>query len=151
GVPSSDALVVVEPDPDFDNSAQLNYLQNYIQTFDVTLLNEKNAGFTTRNYLNYMDRGAWIDHHILNSFTYNVDALRLSAFFYKDRNQKICAGPAWDFDRSLNTTDSRDDNPSSWTNIEYFFTRDWWGRLMQDPDFVMAWVDRWQQLRANQL
>ena len=151
GIPSSDALVVVEPDADFDNTQQLGYLQSYIQTFDTTLLNEKNAGFTTRNYLNYMDRAAWVDHHLLNALAYNVDALRLSAFFYKDRSHKICAGPIWDFDRSLHSDDGRDATPNSWANIEYFFTRDWFGRLFQDPDFVMAWVDRWQQLRQNQL
>jgi|GEM_PF-311501 len=149
GVPSSDSLVIVEPDPDFDNTQQITYIGDYVRAFDSMLLSEKNAAFATRNYLKYIDRGTWIDHHILNSLAYNVDALRLSAFFYKDRNSKICAGPIWDFDRSLNTTDNRDDNPSSWGNIEYFFSRDWWGRLFQDPDFVMAWVDRWQALRAG--
>ena len=150
GVPSSDTLVVVEPDPDFDNTQQITYLQNYVRAFDQTLFTEKNAGFPTRNYLNYIDRGTWVDHHILNSLAFNVDALRLSAFFYKDRGGRICAGPIWDFDRALGSDDGRDSNPSSWANINYFFQRDWWGLLFQDPDFVMAWVDRWQQLRTNQ-
>lgn len=154
GVPNTESgqrLVIVEPDPQVDNPQQINYLQGYIQTFDGILSAERAAGFTTRNYRNYMDTPAWIDHHILNTLAYNVDALRLSGYYYKDRNEKICAGPIWDFDRALGSDDGRDSNPASWNNIQYFFDRDWWGHLFRDPDFVMAWVDRWQQLRASQL
>ncbi|RYD64442.1 MAG: hypothetical protein EOP84_32735, partial [Verrucomicrobiaceae bacterium] len=148
GVPSSDRLVIVEPDPDFDTPAQISYLQNYVQTFDTTLFNERATGFATRNYRNYIDVPAWIDHHILNSLAFNVDALRLSAFYHKDRLGKIHAGPLWDFDRALGSDDGRDSSPQSWNNIGYFFTRDWWGPLFQDRDFVQAWIDRWWELRA---
>jgi hypothetical protein len=149
GVPSADRLVMVEPDPQADTPQQISFLQSYVQNFDTTLLAERNAGFTTRNYRNFIDVPSWIDHHILNSLAYNVDALRLSAYFFKDRGGKINAGPLWDADRALGSDDGRDSNPQSWANITYFFDRDWWGRLFQDPDFVQAWVDRWQQLRAG--
>lgn len=150
-VPGSDFLVLTEPDPQTDTAAQVSYLQGYVQTFDTTLFAERAAGFTTRNYRNSIDTAAWIDHHLLNSLAYNVDALRLSAYFHKDRNGKIAAGPLWDFDRSLGSGDGRDSNPRSWNNINYFFTNDWWGQLFQDPDFVQAWVDRWWELRAGPL
>ncbi len=144
-------LVLVEPDPQVDTPQQISYIQGYTQTFDTTLTNERNANFTTRNYRTYMDTAAWVDHHILNSIAYNVDALRLSAYFFKDRGERINAGPIWDFDRALGSDDGRDANPSSWVNIEYFFTLGWWGHVFRDPDFVQAWVDRWQQLRAGPL
>ncbi len=147
GVPQDDWLVLAEPDPDFDTVSQIDYLKGYLNTFDATLLNERANGFTTRNYRNYIDTPAWIDHHILNTLAYNVDALRLSAFFHKDRNGKIEAGPIWDFDRALGSDDGRDSTPESWANLDYYFTRDWWGRLFQDPEFVQAWIDRWTQLR----
>src|SRR4030095_1354227 len=152
GVPNTESgqrLVIVEPDPQVDTPQQISYLQGYIQSFDATLFAERNSGFATRNYRNSIDVPAWIDHHILNSLAYNVDALRLSAFFFKDRNGKINAGPLWDADRALGSDDGRDANPQSWGNISYFFDRDWWGALFQDPDFVQAWVDRWQQLRTG--
>jgi len=154
GVPNPESgqkLVVVEPDADSDAPQQISYLEGYVQSFDTTLFSEKAAGFTTRNYRNYIDVGAWIDHHILNSLAFNDDGLRLSAFFFKDRDGKICAGPLWDFDRSLGSYDGRDANPRTWSNISYYFTRDWWGQLFQDPDFVQAWIDRWQQLRQGPL
>ncbi len=150
-LPQDDPLVLVEPDPNYDTPAQQSYITNYTQAFSTVLLNERNAGFATRNYRDYIDTLQWVDHHILNSIAYNVDALRLSAFFYKDRNGKIAAGPIWDFDRALGSDDGRDSNPQSWNNIEYFFTRDWWGMLFQDPDFAQAWVDRWWEFRGGPL
>ena len=54
-------------------------------------------------YAAYIDVDSWLDHHIFNVLVYNVDAFRLSAYFYKDRSQKISMGPLWDFDRSLGT------------------------------------------------
>ncbi len=154
GVPNAESgqiLVITEPDPDEDRPEQITYIQNYVQQFDTTLFNERNAGFTTRNYRNFIDVPQWLDHHILNSLAYNVDGLRLSGYFYKDRGGKLAAGPLWDFDRSLNSDDGRDDNPQSWANIGYFFTQDWWGPLFQDKDFVQDWVDRWRQLRSGPL
>jgi hypothetical protein len=149
GVPSDDPLVIVEPDPQADTPQQISYLQGYVQSFDSALVADRASNFNTRNYRNFIDVPSWIDHHVLNSLAYNVDALRLSAYFFKDRGGKINAGPLWDADRALGSDDGRDSNPQSWGNIDYFFTRDWWGRLFQDPDFVQAWVDRWQQLRAG--
>ena len=144
-------LVLVEPDPQVDTPQQISYIQNYTQAFDTTLTNERNANFATRNYRNYMDTAAWVDHHILNAIAYNVDALRLSAYFFKDRGKRINAGPIWDFDRALGSDDGRDFTPNTWANIEYFFTLGWWGHVFRDPDFVQAWVDRWVQLRAGPL
>ncbi len=154
GVPlqeSGQRLVISEPDPDEDTPQQISYLQGYVQQFDTTLFSERAAGFTTRNYRNFIDVLQWVDHHILNALAYNVDGLRLSAYFYKDRGGKIAAGPLWDFDRALKSDDGRDSNPQSWNNIGYFFTQDWWGPLFQDPDFVQAWIDRWWQLRSGPL
>jgi hypothetical protein len=152
GVPnqeSGQSLVVVEPDPQTDVPAQITYLQNHVQAFDTTLFAERAANFATRNYRTFIDTPAWIDHHILNAVAYNVDALRLSGYYFKDRGRKIHAGPIWDFDRALGSDDGRDFNPASWSNIEYFFNRDWWGQLFRDPDFVQAWVDRWTELRQT--
>lgn len=154
GIPnpeSGQSLVIVEPDADDDTSEQIAYLKGLVQTFEDTLYGERSAGFATRNYRRFIDVPAWIDHHVLSTLVYDVDGLRLSAFFHKDRNGKIKAGPVWDFDRSLGSDDGRDQNPRSWNAIEYFFNRDWWGYLFQDAEFVQEWVDRWWELRGDTL
>jgi len=147
---SGQSLVLVEPDPDFDTAQQQNYIRTTaIQPWNDTLFAERGTvpAFQTRNYRNHIDVGAFVDHHLLNSVTYNVDALRLSAFYFKDREGKIEAGPIWDFDRALGSDDGRDANPSSWGSIGYFFDRDWWNGLFRDPQFVQEVVDRWWELR----
>lgn len=145
---SGQSLVVVEPDPDVDQPEQIDYLQNQaIKPFNDTLFRERAAKFATRQYRDLIDVGSFVDHHIVNSLAMNVDALRLSAFYFKERGGKISAGPVWDFDRALGSDDGRDSNPASWNSIEYFFDRDWWGGLFKDPQFVQDWVDRWWALR----
>ncbi len=64
---SGQSLVVVEPDPQADMPAQITYLQNHVQSFDTILFNERAANFATRQYREFIDTPAWIDHHILNA------------------------------------------------------------------------------------
>ncbi len=133
---------------------QRAYLQNYLDRFGTALY----AGDwrdPVRGWRAYVEEGSWIDHHLLNVLTFNVDALRLSAYFYKPRGGKLEFGPLWDFDRALNSTDGRDANPRVWRSQVSdrgtdFFNYPWWGRMFQDPDFWQAWIDRYQELRRDQ-
>jgi len=56
-------------------------------------------------YVNYIDVGSFIDHHILVEFAKNVDGFLLSTFLYKERNGKINMGPIWDYNGSLGGAD----------------------------------------------
>ncbi len=110
-------------------------------------------------YHNYIDERAWIDHHLLNVLMLNVDALRLSAYFYKDREGLVAAGPVWDFDRSAGSTDGRSAVAELWRGQggdsgTHFFKRDlgtpvWWENLFNLRDFQQAWADRWRELRRG--
>ena len=152
--------VVVEPDvtsaevdqaaPSTFNpvkKAQVDYLKAYVNAFETTLYAERNTNFATRNYRKYIDVPSWIDHSLLEILAFNVDAFTLSAYFHKDRNGKINAGPIWDFDRALNSDDGRDANPRQWNGMN--IAPDWWGQLLRDPDYVQALVDRWWELRRG--
>jgi len=136
-----------------ERQPQRNYIRNYIEDFGRAL-NSPNFTDPVRGYRPYIDVPSWIDHHLLNVLMFNVDALRLSAYFYKPRNRPIEFGPLWDFDRALNSTDGRDANPRVWRSQvgdlgTDFFNYPWWGRLFQDPDFWQAYVDRYQELREG--
>ena len=114
-------------------------------------------------YPHYINEQAWIDHQLLNLLTLNVDALRLSAYFYKENGGKVIAGPVWDFDRSAGgTSDSRTTNALTWRGSggdqgTHFFsnrgsgaaggTPVWWHDLFVNADFHTAWTDRWHELR----
>jgi hypothetical protein len=134
---------------------QKQYLQNYMDAFGAAL---NGASYTnaTNGFRAYVDVPSWIDTHILNVATFNVDALRLSAYFYKDRNGLLTFGPVWDFDRTQGSTDGRDFNPRVWRSTVAdlgtdFFNYPWWGRMFTDINFWQAWIDRYQDLRQGVL
>ena len=134
---------------------QKQYLQSYMDAFG-TALNGANYTNPTNGFRAYVDVPSWIDSHILNVATFNLDALRLSACFYKDRNGLLTFGPVWDFDRTQGSTDGRDFNPCLWRSPipDYgtdFFNYTWWGRMFTDVDFWQVWIDRYQDLREGML
>jgi hypothetical protein len=134
---------------------QRDYLTQYLNRF-ASALNSASYTNPLTGYAAYIDVPAWIDHHLINVMTFNVDALRLSTFMHKDRGGLLVAGPVWDFDRAIGSTDGRDSEPRMWssgggTDFFGFATQAWWGRLFQDPDFWQRWIDRWQELRPNTL
>jgi hypothetical protein len=133
---------------------QEQYIRNYFNAF-YSALNSANYTDPTSGYAAFVEVDSWIDHHLLNVLAFNVDALRLSGFFYKPRGEKINMGPLWDFDRALGSTDGRDSNPRVWRaqtgdRGTDFFNYPWWGRLFTDPNFWQRYIDRWQELRQDQ-
>ena len=138
-----------------ERAPQQAYIQNYMNQF-YTALNSSSYTNPATGYANYIDEDSWIDFHILNVVTFNVDGLRLSAFFYKPRQGKLVFGPIWDFDRSQGSADGRDFDPYVWRSVVAdtgtdFFNYPWWGQLFTDPDFWQKWIDRYQELRGGTL
>ncbi len=153
-LPAGEGLVIHRPKLPNLAPQQSAYLVNYFQQFENALFAEASAGFSTRNYRNFIDPVSWVDHNIFNTYAKNVDALRLSAFFHKDRGGKIEAGALWDFDRSADSTDSRDNATNTWRgtgDATDYFTYSWWQQLFQDIEFRQHYVDRWQALRRGPL
>lgn len=136
---------------------QAAYLTSYINDFYAALTGPEWKNPDT-GYAAWLDAPSVIDSHLLNLWAYNVDAFRLSTFWQKDAGGKIAAGPIWDFDRSLSSTDTgyekpRDENPVEWGNGRWpeggFFAAHWWSLLFQDIDFYQRYIDRWQELRRG--
>jgi hypothetical protein len=134
--------VIVQP--------QIDYITGYVGQMEAAMLGDQASGWATRNYLNFIDRPSWVDYHMLNVFTENVDCLQYSEYFSKDVNGLIVAGPQWDYDRSMGSADGRDANPQEWSSTNSaVWNTGWWTVLAQDPDFMQAWVDRWQSIRGT--
>jgi hypothetical protein len=141
-------------------SPQYQFLNNFFNDLS-SVLNGASFKDPVNGYAKYIDVNAAIDHHILNVLPMNVDALRLSSFFYKPRGGKLSFGPLWDFDRALGSTDGRDANPRTWRsaspdygtdmfNSDPIFANPWYSRMFQDIDFWQKWIDRWQELRRSE-
>lgn len=170
---ANQSMVFVEPQmKDFNlypgRALQQNYIATYFNSF-YSALTGPNWTNPITGYAAWIDVDAWVDHHLLNVLSLSSDALRLSAYLYKDREQKIAMGPLWDFDRALGTSaggDWRAWNPRSWMSsnplgdpfggdygTDYFnpagvFANPWYSRLLKDPDFWQKWIDRYQTLRS---
>jgi hypothetical protein len=131
---------------------QLNYISSYFETFGAALWGP-NYTNSTSGYAAYIDVDSWIDHHLLECFFQNVDAFRLSGFFFKDREKKIEMGPMWD----LHLTMQGQANQWNGGGTDFFYGTNngngvrWWPRLFTDPDFWQRWIDRWTALRTNVL
>jgi hypothetical protein len=139
---------------------QRTYVQNLLTSFGNALASTDYTNPIT-GYAAYIDVDSWIDLHIHEVITFNVDGLRLSGYLYKDRNAKISYGPPWDYDRTQGSTDGRDANPRTWRSTsgdlgtDFFNPQSsgvpWWGRLFTAQDFWQAWIDRYQALRDDVL
>lgn len=150
--------------PPEEESAQRGHQASWLSNHLGELRNSIDNGSDPENgYPAYIDSRAWIDHHLLNLLPLNVDALRLSAYFTKDRESKIIAGPIWDFDRSAGgASDGRVTDPFLWrSNVPdfgtHFFqtgglgTPVWWADLFETRDFQQEWADRWHELRHHEM
>ena len=103
-----------------------------------------------------IDSKSFAEHLILSEFCKNVDAYRLSTFFYKDRDDidpRIHMGPIWDYDLAFGNANY--DDASLVTNWEYEYPEAgqpfWWQRLMSDPWFANLANCRYEELRKGPL
>jgi hypothetical protein len=157
GVPAAEetSIVLVAPDAGDIVPAQLDYIQGYIQRMENALHADRASEWKERTYLEFIDRASWVDHHILHVVVNNPDGLFRSSYFTKPRGGRLRAGPAWDFDRALGAYwDDRTRVVDTWSGLGGqidLWQYGWWGILAEDPDFVQAWIDRWQTLRTTQL
>jgi hypothetical protein len=149
-VSAESKIVLVEPEQEDEKPEQVAYIKNYVNNFETALAADRAGNWQTRNYQKYIDVPSWIDVHLLNSFSLNPDSFRLSSYFHKDRNEKLKAGPIWDFDRALfadkDGTEPQD-SPRQWNGTH--FDMSWWREVWRDPEFIQAWVDRWWEIRGG--
>ena len=134
-----------------ERGKQLDFITGFINDFGraVSAADFKHPS-TGQHYSQFIDVDAWIDHNIVNALTKNVDGLRFSAYFYKERGGRLAAGPVWDFDRSLGTPyDPRATEPEEWNqtwNASDYFNEGWWRLLFRDPDFQSRYRARFKAL-----
>ena len=140
--------------------AQFDYVRNYFAGFSNALFG---VNFTNpiSGYAHYIDADSWIDHAMVSVTTFNVDAIRLSGYFYKDRGKPMEMGPVWDADRTFGAPDDRQINPRVWRNpvsdggTDVFNApgpgpaHHWFPQLFRDINFWQRYIDRYQTFRQG--
>lgn len=147
------SVVLVSPAAADIAPAQLAYIKDYVQRMEDALVESRDSAWTRRTYLDFIDRGSWVDQHMLQVFSANPDALVRSTYLTKDRNGRLVSGPAWDFDRALGSYwDERSFRYDVWFGVGAtdVWQTGWWGILCRDPEFMQEWIDRWQTLRRTE-
>jgi hypothetical protein len=146
-------ILYVDPKESDVTAQQAAWIQDYFNAMFESLSDPN----PETGYAQWIDVDSWIDYHILTVLPKNVDALRLSTYFFKDRGGLIEMGPLWDMNQTMDSADFRDDDPDTWDaalhGTKYFQDErsPWWGLLFSDPDFMQKWIDRWTQLRQGPL
>ncbi|MBI3238170.1 MAG: CotH kinase family protein [Flavobacteriia bacterium] len=153
-------IVHVEPKGDAIMPQQRTYIQEYVDSFE-TALDGVNFADPVNGYRKYIDVPSFVDHLLLNEASKNIDAYRLSAFLYKDKNSnggKLVAGPAWDYNLAWWNADYC----QAWTDSGWVYQFNdycgggydvpfWWDKLMTDPAFQSDVKCRWTELRQSTL
>ena len=89
-------FMVKEPDEETLVTEQYNWLYNHISEVETALYGE---GSTTEGYLQYIDLDSFIDYWFVYELTGTGEPTHpKSVFMWKERGEKIHAGPVWDFD-----------------------------------------------------
>ncbi len=145
------------PKPQSIVPAQKNYIKNYITSFENTL----NSSFWNDpfiGYYRYIDIASAVDYFIINEFTKNIDAYRISAYLYKDKDSKggrLTFGPMWDYDLSFgNANYYGGDTPQGWvfksiSPDDYFPVPFWWEKFTNDCKFNDMVRCRWEELKKD--
>ncbi len=143
---------------------QRAYIQSFVDGFETTILSPDYAD-SSLGYPRLIDIGSFVDVLLLNELGKNVDAYRLSAFMYKDKDSKggkLVMGPIWDFNHAFGNSDYYDASlipglqltylttNSSFLRSDQFAVPFWWKRLFDEPKFKDQCKQRWNELRKDQ-
>jgi len=141
---------IVEPKE--PTSDQIDWITNYMNEFHAVLWQNTGSDYYVPgvDYTDYVEETSWIDHGIVEQIGNDADAFRYSYFIHKDRDGKLCSGPAWDFDRAFhnNAGDSR--AYTGW-RVESKIPGKWHQGLQQNLEYNMMLADRWFEHREEVL
>ena len=146
------------PKPSDIVSEQKNYIIQYINDFE-TIMDSQFFSDPVNGYSDFMNVESFIDHILLQEFSKNVDAYRLSTYIYKDKesiDNRLTAGPLWDINHGFGNCDYGeawlsngfllDYNPEGGDQMSF-----WWEKLWSDQNFKDQFSVRYTELGNNTL
>ena len=145
------------PKPDDIVEEQRDYIMDYITDFE-TIMSSDTYNDPAEGYYEKVNLESFIDVSFLGEISKNVDAYRLSAYMYKDKDSvdgRLTMGPIWDYNLAFGNADYYDGwNPEGWQmDVELgndgFKIPFWWYRIWDDTTYLTAFNQRWQDLRES--
>ncbi|HET7733019.1 MAG TPA: CotH kinase family protein, partial [Paludibacter sp.] len=143
-------ITVKYPDSDVINQAQVDYIKNYIASFE-NILFSANFKDPVTGYRAKVDTTTLINWYIACELTGNSDSF-WSTYIYKKRLcDKLYFGPMWDYDIAFNNDSRLGDATQKLMRQTAFSPRTWIERLWLDEWFRQAVWKRWKEITANNL
>ncbi len=133
------------------------YIKNYFDNFEDAINSPTFKNSMGKGYTQYIDLRSFVDTFILNELSKNVDAYRLSTYFYKEKDSnggKLHAGPFWDFNLAYGNADyCGGDSHTGWVYYQcnHGGYPIWWNKMQSDTVFSNALKCRWEELRTGLL
>ena len=106
--------------PEYASQKQVEYIRNYFQEFEYSILNDTGYSNEGKHMSWYADMQSFAKMFAYQDYLINLDAGITSFYMHKDLNGKFVAGPAWDMDISIASTSNR------------------FGKDMDDPECIWA-------------
>lgn len=129
-------------DPDEVNSAQINFVKNFVNNMEYSLY----YNVSSRDYTNYLDVDSFIDWWLVHELTGNEEPKHpKSSYMNKNTGGKLKMGPVWDFDWETFLPRNK------WTILnrsEQGLNR-MFDKLFSDPQFKARAKERWNSQKAG--
>lgn len=135
---------------------QFVYIQNYMNLFEQALYGSDYKNPVT-GFRNYIEEKSFMQYFILNELSKNVDGFRISSYYHKARNEKVVAGPVWDFDIAWGNANYYGGNSTSGYAYSFpippsdFQAPFWWSRLLSDVQWKQDLICTYNNLRLTTL
>lgn len=146
----------VYPKPELIVPAQEKYIINYVDSFELAI-NSPDFRYSNKRYDAFIDLESFADNFIVNELSKDVDAYRISSYFFKDKQSKgglINASTMWDFNLAFGNADyCNGDETNQWMyNIHCDDGNPFWLKnMMKDPIFRGVIRCRWDYYRSTHL
>ena len=123
------------------------YIRGYLNDFEAAVM------VRSPDYASWIDIDSFAHYLLLTELSINRDGYRISMWFYKNRGEKLKAGPVWDYNLAYTAHSSFNKAAqtewmcqSDYTGIPF-----WWPILMEEWSFQQAVQSRWAAMRGSVL
>lgn len=124
--------------PEHPSKEQLQYIKSFVNGIELMLFQRD------PNYKNFVDEDSFAKQFLIDALTLEVDAMKQSTFYYKERGQDILkSGPIWDYDKSMGTIVDDYETP---IDENFGEMSQWYMPLYEDEDFRTLLTADYQKL-----
>ena len=142
------SLLVIDPPASELTDVQRDWISDYVDDFEAALASPSPSDPQT-GYPAFIDEDSFVDLHIIDQLSKNIDTNIRSGYMYKDRGGKLFRGPTWDHDRAFGASGEEPDTFSNTADVRA--RSGWWSVLMNSDRFLQTYETRWSAFRQGPL